>query len=71
MLLRIHLSARDLLLSYLFRKAFRQSTFHVQNRTLVTVTPVRVTVAYNDNFFGPEKDLLVLKIIGYCDSRLH
>ena len=31
---------------------------------LVTVTPVRVTTQTQKQFFGPKKDLLILKILG-------
>ena len=40
---------------------------------LITLTTsenlVVVTIAYNDRFFCPKKDLLTLKIIRYCDNR--
>ena len=37
-------------------------------RSAVIVTAVRVTISYS-GFLLPKKDLLILKIFGYCDSR--
>ena len=36
----------------------------------ITVRPVTVTIAYNDSILAPKEDLLILKIIGHCDSRI-
>ena len=37
--------------------------------TAVRVTAVRVIIGYSERFLLPKKDLLILKIFGYCDSR--
>ena len=38
-------------------------------RSAVIVTAVRVIIGYSERFLLPKKDLLILKIFGYCDSR--
>ena len=46
--------------------------FWVIQRTSVTVTPVAVTpvTVTIAVFFSPKKDILILKIIRFCDNRL-
>ena len=36
----------------------------------LTVTPVKMALRLQRQFFGPEKNLLALKIIGSSDTRL-
>ena len=49
---------------------FVTDAYCILQRYAVIVTTVRVTISFSDSFFVPIKDLLVLKIFRYSDSRL-